>query len=68
MHRDAIDETTAIRRRADGSIDTDFYLDRGRKARSKAAHESASRARGFIADWLRGLTGARRRVAVKCAG
>ncbi len=28
----------AIRRRADGSIDTDFYLARGRAERSRQAH------------------------------
>lgn len=32
---------TAIRRRPDGSIDTDFYVAKGRLQRSIAAHSSA---------------------------
>lgn len=32
-------DQTEIRRRPDGSIDTAFYMARGRKMRSQAAHD-----------------------------
>lgn len=56
--------TTDIRTRTDGSIDTGYYMARGRRMRSEAAHdmlrlstrqEERPARRGFIAR----LTGAR---------
>ena len=37
-------DTTHIRRRPDGSIDTAYYMQQGRTRRSAAAHEMASAA------------------------
>ncbi|MDP2620007.1 MAG: hypothetical protein Q8P46_07500 [Hyphomicrobiales bacterium] len=67
MHRDQIDEMTTIRRRADGSIDTDYYLARGRAARSKAAHKAMDRGRRLIADWLQAVKRVRRSDAITSA-
>jgi hypothetical protein len=41
---DAMTDLPAIRRCRDGSIDTAYFLHRGRCCRSKAAHEMASQA------------------------
>ena len=41
---DKMTDTQNIYRRPDGSIDTGYYLERGRCRRSHAAHEMASRA------------------------
>jgi len=38
-------EITRIRRRADGSIDSTFYIAKGRACRSVAAHELAKKTR-----------------------
>ncbi len=39
-------EPQDIRRRPDGSIDTGFYMARGRRLRSEAAHDMAGSALG----------------------
>ena len=42
-----LDTSHIIRRHRNGAIDTAYYLQRGRVARSKAAYRSLSRIRGF---------------------
>ena len=37
-------DTTSIRYRPDGSIDTEFYIAKGRRHRSEAAHDTAKAA------------------------
>ena len=49
-------DITNIRRRADGSIDSDFYVAEGRKCRSVAAHELAGKTKGPSRRVLLSLT------------
>jgi hypothetical protein len=38
---DTMTDKTTIRRRPDGSIDTDYYVAKGRRYRSEKAHDAA---------------------------
>ncbi len=46
--------TTAIRRCPDGSIDTDYYLHLGRRARSRQAHDATESLSTTIRRWVAG--------------
>jgi len=49
--------TQQIKTRADGSIDTAFYIARGRRARSQATHSGLKSLRQALARLVRPLIG-----------